>query len=102
MALWPMISLSPGILAICNYTHLNEHLKRDCVSHKYETRNNVAHFLNIPDSKRRLNQRFLTYLAPKFYNEIPATIKAITRKKHFNVKIKEFVCGNINLFLKYL
>ena len=78
------------ILAICLYVHKEKKIK-NYVNHQYETRNKTQKNLQIPMSYKDINQRFLTYLGPKFYNLLPVSIRQIKNYKKFNKKCRAYI-----------
>ncbi|CAH2005356.1 unnamed protein product [Acanthoscelides obtectus] len=88
------------ILAVCSFVHASKKLNTNYVSHNYMTRANTTHNLNVPQSRRDLNLRFVTYLAPKFYNLIPANIRNIGNNKKFNISFNMFCWENREQFMR--
>jgi len=88
------------VLAVCDFVHANEKLRSNYVSHDFVTRAITAYELSIPQSRCDLNLRFMTYLAPKFYNLIPLSIRNIKKHKKFNVLFKVYCWENRERFLR--
>lgn len=83
------------------YIHRNASLK-NFISHNYNTRSNDNQHVNIPNSKKNINLRFINYLAPKFYNQLPCVIKQYKNLKKFTNLCKTYVNQNFGDFTKFL
>ena len=79
------------ILSVCGFARKSLLSDFEIVNHSYSTRSMINRQLKIPCSNTSRNQRFITYLAPKFYNLIPNSIKQITSKKLFYKKCSQFI-----------
>lgn len=89
------------ILEICLYVHKEKKIK-NYVNHQYETRNKTQKNLQIPMSYRDINQRFLSYLGPKFYNLLPISIRKIKNRKKFKNKCRAYVVEKYTEFINIL
>lgn len=89
------------ILNSCIYVQKNTKLK-DYVNHPYATRSNVNRLLKVPKHNRDISHRFLSCLAPKFYNIIPNKIKAILNIKKFSIECRKYLHQNQQKFETFL
>lgn len=85
------------VLSACIYVHKSLDLKV-IINHSYETRGKVNKHLEIPNVNKSINQRFVNYLAPKFYNIIPDEIKQIFNTKSFSKRCRSFIYENADRF----
>ena len=87
------------ILSACNFVHTNQKFKLNYICHSHSTRGNTNNLLNIPNSKKDLNKRFVNFLGPKLYNLLPLNIRNINNNKRFNNLLKDYMFANIASFL---
>lgn len=85
------------ILNTCIYVHKRNRLKT-YVNHIYDTRAKRDKQLQIPNSSRNINQKFLNYLAPKIYNLIPSEIRDISKTDKFKVACRLYIVRNMHEF----
>ena len=90
------------ITSICNFVHVSDGPGLDLLNHGYSTRGRSNLLLNVPKSRRDINQRFLTYLAPKMYNLIPLDIRRVEQPKKFSKLFIEYFFSNPEPFLTIL
>lgn len=88
------------ILAACLYVYGER--SKDYVKHRHETRSKTQKNLRIPMSYRDVNQRFLTYLGPKFYNLLPVDVREIKSKRAFIKGCRVFIFQNKTDFEKII
>ena len=69
------------VITVCTFIHTNTALYPSVIdnSHDFLTRAKLNKMLQIPNSRRDINQRFITYLGLKFYNCIPLDIRNIKK-----------------------
>lgn len=85
------------ILNTCIYVHRKSKL-RTYVKHIYDTRAKRDKQLQIPNSSRNVNQKFLNYLAPKIYNLIPSEIRDISKIDKFKIACRLYIVRNMHKF----
>lgn len=78
------------ILDVCVYTFKKDEL-RNYTANIYETRSTSSGLLKIPPSNKNINQRFVTYLAPKFYNLLPRIIRQTQNIRKFKRLCKQYI-----------
>lgn len=88
------------VLAVCGYVRSHDKLRLDCLSHCHMTRGNTRQMLNIPQSRRDINQRFLSYLAPRLYNRIPLEIRNASNVRLFNVLFRKYLFSHLPIFMR--
>lgn len=86
------------ILSVCSYVHKNDTLKIN-ITHEYSTRIKNNLHIQIPNSYKTANLRFINYLGPKFYNLLPLNIKQIKIHKKFYNICKGYITENYNAFI---
>lgn len=84
-------------LSVCTYTFKKDHLK-NYSTNRYNTRGVEKGLLRIPSSNKNINQRFVTYLAPKFYNLLPIEIRQTNNSRNFNILCKQYISNHYHLF----
>ena len=89
------------ILSCCVYVHKEESM-RNYINHLYNTRNKTGQNLRIPISHRSINQRFVSYLGPKFFNLLPLKIRNIDKTRKFNIKCRSYIFQNNAVFANIL
>jgi hypothetical protein len=57
----------------------------------YSTRNTVQGIFILPKVKKIIFRRSLSYLGPKFFNQIPGDIKLVNSKKRFSNKVFQWL-----------
>lgn len=85
------------ISTLCLFIYIHDD-KQDKLKHHYQTRAIANEHLSVPPSKRNINQRFVTYLAPKYFNLIPKKIRDIKNRKKFIKLCREYIVLYPNVF----
>lgn len=85
------------ILSVCTYTFKKDNLK-NYTTNRYTTRSVANGLLKVPSSNKKLNQRFLTYLSPKFYNILPMEVRQSRNIRKFKTSCKEYIHEHYHLF----
>jgi len=68
------------------------------VNHAYATRAVINQEVIVPKVSKTLNIRYYKFLAPKYYNQLPTTIRNIQSYRSFKTKVKDFIlAGYIRL-----
>lgn len=88
------------ILEVCNFIHSTPKIKNNIVRHNYQTRMLTNQMLNIPPSKKSINQRFVSYLGPKLFNMIPHDVRNIPNRKKFNLLLKAYLFIKKTMFME--
>lgn len=88
------------ILSSCSYIHKNNSLKK-FITHQHGTRGNIRRNLQIPIVNKNISLRSFLYLAPKFYNLLPAEIKQLNNLKNFNKNCRFFINSHYNSFKNF-
>lgn len=105
--LYPTVDLYSGdvldvrsiyILDTCLFVRKHNKLKT-YVEHSYDTRAKMNKQLQIPNSSKNVNQRFLNYLAPKIFNLIPTEIRDLPSLNKFKMAVKAYIFQNMYKFL---
>lgn len=86
------------IYSVCSYLYKRDSL-RLYVSSKYITRSEIEQHIRLPVSRKNINQRFVTYLGPKFYNLLPRNIRFEKNVKQFSKLCKDYICTNYSRFV---
>lgn len=86
------------ILTVCNYVHSNNLFNSNTINHEYQTRGNLDRLLITPTLRKDISHRFVTYLAPKFFNLIPYHIRSIKTKSKFGKAFKTYLFSNLPRF----
>lgn len=63
-------------------------------THSYNTRTIASRVMDIPLVRLSHNQKFVSFIAPKLYNQLPSEIKNITNTKTMKNHLKLFVRDN--------
>lgn len=85
------------ILTSCIFLKKNENYH--LVSNNYNTRSQTNCLIDVPFSNKNFNQKFINYLAPKFFNKLPENIKKLINKYDFKKKCRRYIYENIDTFL---
>lgn len=85
------------ILSTCIYAHKSNNFKA-YVNHQHYTRNNINKHLKLPNFRKNLGHRFISFLAPKFYNILPNDIRQIQNVKRFSRKCRKYIFLNMDKF----
>jgi len=75
---------------------------RGVIDHPFDTRNRLGGTLAVPRMRTALNQKFITYLGPRFYNNIPASFKTINNLSMFSKKLYSHLSQHRLKFLSLL
>lgn len=89
------------ILNACIYIYKKDELKVH-IDNQYKTRSVKEQHIQVPHSKKNINQRFITYLGPKFYNLLPMNVRLAKTVKGFAKLCKEYINANYHKFVRYL
>lgn len=89
------------IHSVCSYVHKIEGLRK-YVNHCHLTRSRTLNKLQVPISHKNINQRFIGYLGPKFYNLLPGHIKEVKNLKKFNLACRNYIFVNNTKFITLL
>lgn len=89
------------IHSVCVYTFKKNELK-SYTANKYGTRSTERKLLEIPPSNKRVNQRFVTYLAPKFYNLLPVDLRKTQKLRNFSLLCRQYIHTHYQHFLNLL
>lgn len=86
---------------VCIYTFKKDHLKI-YVNNQYTTRCVSNKHIKVPFSFKNINQRFVNYLAPKYYNLLPTQVKLIKNFKKFSASCKTYIAEHYYEFMAVL
>ena len=85
------------ILTICSFVYIHKD-QQHYLNQAHDTRTVTDNLPSIPSVKKNINQRFVNYLAPKFYNIIPRYIRDVERLSRFKKLCKTFIAKNVDIF----
>lgn len=68
------------------------------IDHSYITRDKLNIKLEQKFFKKSLCQRYVTFTGPKFYNELPLSIRIIQNKRKFIIEVKKHISRNKDKF----
>jgi len=89
------------ILKCLKFAYKNPSLKPP-ISHRLATRSRSQNAVDVPRASRAKNQRFITYLAPLFFNHLPYELRQINNFSLFVRRVSEFLLENRNLFVEVI